>query len=76
MVQIYFLNDAFEMRALQKLPDYLKNLAASFHKFYYENKVIGAENEESLLKLFALVALSIRTGFALMGIRAKDKMEH
>ncbi|TNB56347.1 arginine--tRNA ligase [Campylobacter helveticus] len=70
------LNDAFEMRALQKLPDYLKNLAASFHKFYYENKVIGAENEESLLKLFALVALSIRTGFALMGIRAKDKMEH
>ncbi|MBS4235474.1 arginine--tRNA ligase [Campylobacter vulpis] len=70
------LNDAFEQRALQKIPDYLKNLAASFHKFYYENRVIGTENEESLLKLFALVALSIRTGFALMGIRAKDKMEH
>ena len=70
------LNDAFEQRALQKIPDYLKGLAASFHKFYYENRVIGTENEDSLLKLFALVALSIKTGFALMGIRAKDKMEH
>ncbi|EAI6220024.1 arginine--tRNA ligase, partial [Campylobacter upsaliensis] len=66
----------FEQRALQKIPDYLKGLAASFHKFYYENRVIGTENEDSLLKLFALVALSIKMGFALMGIRAKDKMEH
>ncbi|MBM0636695.1 arginine--tRNA ligase [Campylobacter sp. VicNov18] len=70
------LNDAFEARALQKIPDYLKNLAASFHKFYNENKVIGSINENDLLKLFALIALSIKTAFALMGIEAKDKMEH
>ncbi|HEB7534618.1 TPA: arginine--tRNA ligase [Campylobacter coli] len=70
------LTDAFEARALQKIPDYLKNLAASFHKFYNENKVVGSVNENDLLKLFALVALSIKTAFALMGIEAKNKMEH
>ena len=70
------LIDAFESRALQKIPDYLKNLASNFHKFYNENKVIGSLNENDLLKLFALVALSIKTAFSLMGIEAKDKMEH
>lgn len=70
------LNDAFEARALQKIPDYLKNLAANFHKFYNENKVLGSQNEDALLKLFSLVALSIKTAFALMGIEAKDKMSH
>ena len=68
------LNDAFESRALQKLSDYLKNLASLFHKFYNENRVLGSENEQSLLKVFAVVALSIKTGFSLMGIEAKDKM--
>lgn len=70
------LNDAFEARALQKIPDYLKNLAANFHKFYNENKVVGSANENDLLKLFSLVALSIKTAFSLMGIEAKNKMEH
>lgn len=69
------LNDAFEARALQKIPDYLKNLAASFHKFYYENRVIGAFNENALLKLFAVVSLSIKTASNLLGIELKDKME-
>ncbi|TQR30925.1 arginine--tRNA ligase [Campylobacter sp. MIT 99-7217] len=70
------LNDAFQTQSLQKIPDYLKALAASFHKFYNENKVIGSQNEQSLLKLFAVVALSIRTALGIMGIKAKDKMEH
>ena len=68
------LNDAFESRLLQKIPDYLKNLASLFHKFYNENKVIGAQNQDSLLKLFAIVSLSIRTGLKIMGIKAKEKM--
>ncbi|WP_276882286.1 arginine--tRNA ligase [Campylobacter cuniculorum] len=70
------LKDAFETRALHKITDYLKNLATNFHKFYNENRVIGANNEEDLLKLFALVALSIETSFKLMGLQAKKKMEH
>ncbi|EAI2145733.1 arginine--tRNA ligase [Campylobacter lari] len=70
------LNDAFESRSLQKIPDYLKNLASLFHKFYNENKVVGSDNEDELLKLFAVCALSIKTAFALMGIEAKNKMNH
>lgn len=68
------LEDAFESRQLQKLTEYLKNLAASFHKFYNENRVVGEANEQKYLKLFAMVALSIRTGLGLIGIQAKDKM--
>ena len=68
------LQNAFEERALQKIADYLKNLAALFHKFYAENKVVGSANEDSLLKLFAMVALSIKTGFEIMGIEAQKKM--
>ena len=68
------LNDAFNSRGLQKLPDFLKALAADFHKYYNENRVVGSENEDAKLKLFALVALSIRTAFALMGLNAKEKM--
>ncbi len=70
------LKDAFESRSLHKIADYLKNLAANFHKFYNENRVVGADNENALLKLFALVALSIETSFKLMGIEVKKKMEH
>ena len=69
------LSDCFESRSLQKLSDYLKNLASLFHKFYNENRVLGSKNEDSLLKLFAVVSLSIKTGFSLMGIEAKDKMQ-
>ncbi|MDO5046773.1 arginine--tRNA ligase, partial [Campylobacter sp.] len=55
------LMDAFNARAMQKICDYLKSLAANFHKFYNENRVVGSENEDELLKLFAVVALSIKT---------------
>lgn len=68
------LNDALSSRSLQKIPDYLKSLAASFHKYYNENRVIGSQNESAKLKLFAMSALSIRTAFCLMGLKAKDRM--
>lgn len=70
------LEDAYNSRALHKLPDYLKSLSASFHKFYNENRVVGSHSEDELLKLFSVVALSIRVALNLMGITAKDKMEH
>lgn len=68
------LQSAFEERALQKIADYLKSLAAAFHKFYSDNKVVGSANEDSLLKLFAVVALSIKTALHIMGIEAQKKM--
>ncbi len=68
------VEDAFNSRQVQKLTDYLKSLASTYHKFYYDHKVIGTENEAKMLKLFLVVALSIKTGLSLLGITAKDKM--
>ena len=68
------LEDAFETRQLQKLTEYLKTLSASFHKFYNENRVVGSKDEDKLLKLFAMVALSLRVGLRLIGIEAKSYM--
>lgn len=68
------IEDAFDKRELQKVTDYLKSLAAQFHKFYNEHKVIGSKDEEKLLKLFSIVGLSIRVGLKLLGIEAKRRM--
>lgn len=68
------IEDAFNSRQVQKLTDYLKSLAASLHKFYYDCRIIGSEDEAKLLKLFLLVALSLKTGLSLLGIEAIDHM--
>ncbi len=68
------VEDAFNSRQVQKLPDYLKALAASLHKFYYDVRMIGTPDEAKLLKVLLVVALSLRTGLSLMGIEAKDSM--
>ncbi|ULO01824.1 arginyl-tRNA synthetase [Campylobacter sp. RM5004] len=69
------LEDAFNSRTLSKVCDYLKQIASSFHKIYNETRVVGHENEEQYLKIFAQVALSIKTGFDLIGINALTRME-
>ncbi|WP_373035063.1 arginine--tRNA ligase [Sulfurimonas sp.] len=68
------IEDAFSSRQVQKLPDYLKALAASLHKFYYDCRIIGTDDEAKLLKLLLVVALSLKTGLSLLGIEAKDRM--
>jgi arginyl-tRNA synthetase len=68
------VEDAFNTRQVQKLTDYLKSLAASLHKFYYDVRMIGKDDEAKLLKLMLIVALSIKTGLSLMGIEAKNRM--
>ncbi len=68
------IEDAFNSRQIQKLTDYLKSLASSLHKFYYDCRIIGSEDEAKLLKLFLIVALSLKTGLSLLGIEAKDHM--
>jgi arginyl-tRNA synthetase len=68
------VEDAFTSRQVQKLPEYLKSLAASLHKFYYDVRIIGTEDEAKLLKLLMVVALSIKIGLSLMGIEAKERM--
>ena len=68
------IEDAFDSRQTQKLTDYLKSLASSFHSFYNISLIIGEKDEKSLLKLSLVVANSIRVGLLIMGIQAKDRM--
>jgi arginyl-tRNA synthetase len=68
------IDDAFHSRQVQKLCDYLKSLASRLHKFYYDYRIIGSEEEAKMLKLFLVTALSLKTGLSLMGIEAKDAM--
>ena len=68
------IEDAFSSRQVQKLTDYLKSLAASLHKFYYDCRIIGNDDEAKLLKLFMVVALSLKTGLSILGIEAVEKM--
>jgi len=68
------LDDAFHSRQVQKVTEYLKSLAAALHKFYNENRVVGSDDEAKLLKLFAVVALSLRVGLRMIGIHAKERM--
>jgi arginyl-tRNA synthetase len=68
------LEDAFDARDAQKVTEYLKILAAKFHKFYNEHRIVDSEREAVYLKLFAVTAVSIRTALKLLGISAKYKM--
>lgn len=66
---------AFESREVQKLPDYLKKVAAGVHKYYGSTKIIGVDDEAQHLKLLMVVAVTIRVGLSLMGVTAKNRME-
>ncbi len=68
------IEDAFDSRAVQKLPEYLKSLSARLHKFYYDHRIIGSVDEARYLKLLMVVALALHTGLELLGIEAKDRM--
>jgi arginyl-tRNA synthetase len=69
------LSSAFESRNLQMITDYLYKLSARLHKFYANTKVMGHPEQDQLLKVFATVALSLRTGLSLLGITAVYRME-
>ena len=68
------LEDAFSKRDMQKITEYLYNLASSVHKFYNEHKIIGSNEERTYLKVLSMAKLSIKTGLKLLGIEAKESM--
>lgn len=70
----HVLCQSYEERALQKLCEYLKNLAKSFHTFYNAHRILQTENEAQILKILLLVSLSLTTGFYMFGIDIKTKM--
>ena len=68
------LVEAFAKRDMQKITEYLYNLASSVHKFYNEHKVVGSDEQNLYLKVLAMAALSINIGLKLLGIEAKEQM--
>ncbi len=70
----HILESAFNERAMQKLPEYLKNLASKLHFCYNSFKIIDSPNEGAICGILKIVSLSITTGLSLMGIVAKTKM--
>jgi arginyl-tRNA synthetase len=68
------LEDSFENRSPQKLIDYLYDLASQFHSFYNNSKILGVENQNSILKVLCMTALNIKVALGIIGIEAKDKM--
>ena len=68
------LEDTFSKRDMQKITEYLYNLASSVHKFYNEHKIIGSSEERTYLKVLSMAKLSIKTGLKLLGIEAKEIM--
>ena len=68
-------SDALTARALHRICDYAKNLAASFHKYYAASPIIGSAIEAAQLKLCAVVALYLAKSMYLIGIKPLRKME-
>ncbi len=68
------LVDAFMQRAPNKVVDFLKMLAAEFHRFYNETKILNTDKQKQILQVLVVVAKSLNLGLALLGITAKKSM--
>lgn len=56
------------------LANYLHELAAAFNEFYHANKVIGSDNEASLLAVVKSFASVMKSGLGLLGIPVLERM--
>ena len=59
-----------------KLANYLEELAAHFHKFYTDCRIIGSEKKlaEARIALITAVQQIVRNGLTILGVGAPDKM--
>jgi arginyl-tRNA synthetase len=65
--------EAFESR---RLATYLSDLAAAFHKFYTQCRIIGVEKNlgEARLALCIATKVALKNGMSVLGVSAPDKM--
>lgn len=59
-----------------KIANYLESLAAQFHKFYTECRIIGSGKDLAGARIALIIAVQIvlRNGLAILGVEAPDKM--
>jgi arginyl-tRNA synthetase len=64
-------------REPHRLPTYLMETAAEFHRFYYACRVVSDDAERSRLRLELADATRqvLRNGLALMGVTAPERMD-
>ncbi len=67
---------ATENREPHRLINYLNEVAASFHKFYHDCRIIGEDDNlaASRMALLETVALVMKNGLTILGISAPEKM--
>jgi len=61
---------------IHRLPVYLTEVAASFHKFYHEHRVMSQDPELTAIRLALCEATRYRAGerLAILGIAAPERM--
>ena len=59
-----------------RITNYLEELAALFHRFYTECRIIGTEKKlaEARIALCIATQTVIRNGLSILGVSAPDKM--
>jgi arginyl-tRNA synthetase len=64
-------------REPHRIPAYLMDTAAEFHRFYHACRVVGDDvpRSRARLRLSAATAAVLRNGLALMGVSAPERME-
>jgi arginyl-tRNA synthetase len=70
------VRNACEKFEPQILAEYLRTVAADFHVFYHDLRIIGAESEvqQARLNLLELTKNTIKNGLAILGISAPERM--
>ena len=70
------VRSAAENREPHRLINYLNEVAASFHKFYHDCRIVGEEPQLAATRMALLetVALVMRNGLTILGITAPDRM--
>ena len=67
---------AAEARATQRIPNYIHDLAASFHKFYNAEKVLGenADKTRAYILMIEAVRQTLENALRLIDVSAPEKM--
>ncbi len=70
------IQKAFVTLESQNIANYLQDLAAMFHKYYANERVVTEDTEKTKGRLILVLALQIvlSNGLSILGIKAPDKM--
>lgn len=71
------LDRSARMLEPQVIAEYLRDLAAAFHKFYHEHRIIGAATQaerDARLRLAALCKTVFGNGLRVLGVAAPERM--